>query len=108
MRRRRPACCSVADTMARKRDVPVPPDRELDRLYRRFESLSAKVAANEFKSEMGGSRLADMKLRYQVPKLERVRIAQGGVQAEAWKAAMDVADLPPVIPYERLSPVDLS
>jgi hypothetical protein len=61
--------------MARKRNVPVPPDRELDRLYRRFEDLSAKVAANEFKSEMGGSRLADMKLRYQVPKLERVRIA---------------------------------
>ena len=61
--------------MAKKRNVPIPPDRELDRLYRRFESLSAKVAANEFKSEMGGSRLADMKLRYQVPKLERVRIA---------------------------------
>ncbi len=61
--------------MAHKRNVPVPPDRELERLARRFESLSAKVAKNEFKSEMAGSRLADARLRYQVPKLERVRIA---------------------------------
>ena len=34
----------------------------------------------------------------------QVRKKQGGVQAEQWKHAMDVADLPPVIPYERLSP----
>jgi hypothetical protein len=61
--------------MAKKRNVPVPPDRELERLARRFESLSAKVAKNEFKSEMAGSRLADARLRYQMPKLERVRIA---------------------------------
>jgi len=34
----------------------------------------------------------------------QVRKKQGGVQADAWRHAMDVADLPPVIPYERLSP----
>jgi hypothetical protein len=34
----------------------------------------------------------------------QVRKKEGGVQADAWKHAMDVADLPPVIPYDRLSP----
>jgi hypothetical protein len=34
----------------------------------------------------------------------QVRKKQGGVQADQWKHAMDVADLPPVIPYDRLSP----
>ena len=37
-------------------------------------------------------------------EIGQVRKKQGGVQADAWKASMDVADLPPVIPYDRLSP----
>lgn len=62
--------------MAKKRNVPVPPDRELDRLGQRFDKLQTKVNQNMFKSEMGGSRLADARLRYQLPKLEQIQRAQ--------------------------------
>ena len=54
----------MAAKKTKKQNVPVPPDRELDRLTKRFERLSSKVAKNEFKSEMGGSRIADARLRY--------------------------------------------
>jgi hypothetical protein len=66
----------MAAKKTKKQNVPVPPDRELDRLTKRFERLSSKVAKNEFKSEMSGSRLANARLRYQVPKLESTRIAK--------------------------------
>ena len=34
----------------------------------------------------------------------KVRKQEGGVQADQWKQVMDVADLPPVIPFDRLCP----
>ena len=34
----------------------------------------------------------------------KVRKQEGGVQADQWKQVMDVADLPPVIPIDRLCP----
>ncbi len=34
---------------------------------------------------------------------QKVRKKEGGVQADQWQKVMDVADLPPVIPYDRLS-----
>lgn len=35
---------------------------------------------------------------------KKLRKKEGGVQAEAWQKVMDVSDLPPVIPYDRLKP----
>ena len=34
---------------------------------------------------------------------QKVRKKEGGVQADQWQKVMDVADLPPVIPFDRLS-----
>jgi hypothetical protein len=34
----------------------------------------------------------------------KTRKKEGGVQADAWQKVMDVSDLPPVIPYDRLKP----
>jgi hypothetical protein len=44
------------------------------------------------------------KAELEIAKLEgaRVRKGQGGVQNDAWQKVMDVSDLPPVIPYDRL------
>jgi hypothetical protein len=46
------------------------------------------------------------KAELEIAKLEgaRVRKGQGGVQNDAWQKVMDVSDLPPVIPYDRLKP----
>jgi hypothetical protein len=62
--------------MAKKPRTNVPDDAELRRLSARVEKLGAKVAKNEFRSEMGGGRLADLKLRYQQPKLDRAKIQE--------------------------------
>ena len=62
--------------MAKKPRTNIPDDAELRRLSARVEKLGAKVAKNEFKSEMGGSRLADLKLRYQQPKLDRAKVQE--------------------------------
>ena len=45
------------------------------------------------------------KAEIEVGKLEQgtARKKVGGVQADAWAKVMDVSDLPPVIPYDRLS-----
>ena len=59
--------------MAKKPRTNISDDAELRRLSARVEKLGAKVAKNEFRSEMGGSRLADLKLRYQQPKLDRAQ-----------------------------------
>jgi hypothetical protein len=44
------------------------------------------------------------KAEIEVGKLEQgtARKKVGGVQADAWAKVMDVSDLPPVIPYDRL------
>ena len=42
----------------------------------------------------------------EIAKLEgkKLRKNEGGVQNDAWQKVMDVSDLPPVIPYDRLNP----
>jgi hypothetical protein len=49
-------------------------------------------------------RKASAEIQLATVEVGQVRKKQGGVQAEQWKHAMDFADLPPVIPYDRLSP----
>ena len=49
-------------------------------------------------------RKAAAEIQLATVEVGQVRKKQGGVQADQWKHAMDVADLPPVIPYDRLSP----
>jgi hypothetical protein len=46
------------------------------------------------------------KAELEIAQLEgkTLRKKEGGVQAEAWQKVMDVSDLPPVIPYDRLKP----
>jgi len=46
------------------------------------------------------------KAELEIAKLEgkKLRKNEGGVQNDAWQKVMDVSDLPPVIPYDRLKP----
>lgn len=46
------------------------------------------------------------KAELEIAQLEgkTLRKKEGGVQADAWQKVMDVSDLPPVIPYDRLKP----
>ena len=68
---------------------------------------SAKIAAVHYNT----AQKWDAKRRVAQADLELARIDQGktrkkegGVQADQWKQVMDVADLPPVIPFDRLCP----
>jgi hypothetical protein len=68
---------------------------------------SAKIAAVHYNT----AQKWDTKRRVAQADLELARIDQGktrkkegGVQADQWKQVMDVADLPPVIPFDRLCP----
>ena len=46
------------------------------------------------------------KAELEIAQLEgkKIRKNEGGVQADQWAKVMDVSDLPPVIPYDRLKP----
>lgn len=67
---------------------------------------SAKIAAvhhNTASKWEAKRRKANAELQLAEVEGRSVRKKEGGVQLDAWKKVMDVTDLPPVIPYDRLS-----
>jgi hypothetical protein len=68
---------------------------------------SAKIAGVHYNTaQKWDAKKKAAKAELEIAKLEgaRVRKGQGGVQNDAWQKVMDVSDLPPVIPYDRLKP----
>jgi hypothetical protein len=68
---------------------------------------SAKIAGVHYNTaQKWDAKKKAAKAELEIAKLEgaRVRKGQGGVQNDAWAKVMDVSDLPPVIPYDRLKP----
>jgi hypothetical protein len=67
---------------------------------------SAKIAGVHYNTAQGwDAKKREAKAELEIAKLDggKNRSKVGGVQADAWAKVMDVSDLPPVIPYDRLS-----
>jgi len=68
---------------------------------------AAKVAGVHYNTaQKWDAKKKAAKAELEIAQLEgkTLRKKEGGVQAEAWQKVMDVSDLPPVIPYDRLKP----
>jgi hypothetical protein len=67
---------------------------------------AAKIAGVHYNTaQKWDAKKKQAKAELEIGKLEegKTRSKVGGVQADAWAKVMDVSDLPPVIPYDRLS-----
>ena len=67
---------------------------------------AAKIAGVHYNTAQGwDARKRKAKAELEIAKLDgaKIRKGEGGVQNDAWQKVMDVADLPPVIPADRLS-----
>jgi len=68
---------------------------------------AAKIAGVHYNTaQRWDAKKRQAKAELELAKLDgaRVRKNEGGVQNDAWQKVMDVSDLPPVIPYDRLKP----
>lgn len=88
------------------------PPQDVARFWQaRASGMSIKDAAKIAGVHYNTAQQWDAKKRKAQAELEiakldgaKIRKGQGGVQADQWAKVMDVSDLPPVIPYDRLKP----
>ena len=68
---------------------------------------SAKIAGVHINTaQKWDAKKRKVRAELEIAKLDEglTRKKQGGVQNDAWQKVMDVSDLPPVIPFDRLKP----
>jgi len=102
---------STTMTAGRSGRRQIPP-QDVARFWQaRASGMSIKDAAKIAGVHINTAQKWDSKKRKVKAELElanldgaKVRKKEGGVQADAWQKVMDVSDLPPVIPYDRLKP----
>jgi hypothetical protein len=102
---------STTMTAGRSGRRQIPP-QDVARFWQaRASGMSIKDAAKIAGVHINTAQKWDSKKRKVKAELElanldgaKVRKKEGGVQADQWQKVMDVSDLPPVIPYDRLKP----